>query len=286
MSRYGGAAANIVEINSENRIGTTLSNFSNDKRLKNLESILPDQSCVAFIVGRAGSGKSTLLQNLFCVKNRAYHKRFDRVYMWGNSFKSAKRNPFKKVTKTGGMFEELTAANFTEVLSQIANTGDRVALILDDVISEFQGNVPLVKAVATACRNRRHLSNGEQVIKFDAVRHARFPHYNRPALVKKKRITKGVVYIFITSQSYRAIPKQLRRAATFYCLFALNQLERFEIWEEVGNVSRATFFAIVRAALKHKYDLLSVDLTVSDPQECYARNWNRLQWTEMPDDYR
>ena len=92
------------------------------------------------------SGKSTWIQNCLCKKNRVYNKKFDKVYIVSPSLKTAKNDPFECLPEEQ-IEKELTLDFLHRFEEEVEGSGDKVLLILDDVVNDIRKNKGVDKAL-------------------------------------------------------------------------------------------------------------------------------------------
>ena len=90
------------------------------------------------IIGKPGMGKTTLILSLICKQGKAFNRKFDKVYIFSPSLMSLDDDPFELIPEEQ-KFETASFQNLNQVLEEIKDTGDKVLLVLDDVICETRG---------------------------------------------------------------------------------------------------------------------------------------------------
>mgnify|MGYP003632736172 CR=1 FL=1 len=158
------------------------------------------------IVGKPRSGKTNLLLNLTTKAHKNFNRKFDRVYLWSPSVHTMEDDPFE-LLPDDQKFNSLTLDNLSGVLEEIADSGDKVFFILDDVIADMRGKgkAQLENLLHKVFFNRRHLAGKG-----------------------------GSVSIIATSQTYNKIDPKLRKTASQLIFFAnKNKKEIDSIFEEM-----------------------------------------------------
>ena len=103
------------------------------------------------------SGKSTWIQNCLCKRGKVYNKKFDKVYIVSPSLKTAKNDPFECLPEDQ-VEQELTVDFLQRFEEEITGSGDKVLLILDDVVNDIRKNKGVDKLLAKILYNRRHIT--------------------------------------------------------------------------------------------------------------------------------
>ena len=83
-------------------------------------------------------GKTSLILSLVCKQGKAFNRKFDRVYVFSPSLITMEDDPFELIPDDQ-KFEEATEENIDSVLEEIKDSGEKVLLILDDVIADIRG---------------------------------------------------------------------------------------------------------------------------------------------------
>lgn len=129
----------------------------NDALLEAVESPLPSHCFSMLLSGVPGSGKTSLLVSLL-TNPRAYKRKFSRIYYFSPSV-STLPDDFVDKLNPGRIHNSLEA--LPEVLKEIDSlqgTGDKVLIIMDDLVKELQGDYR--KEVLNLLNNRRHRGSG------------------------------------------------------------------------------------------------------------------------------
>ena len=178
------------------------------------------------------SGKSTWVQNCLCKRNRVYNKKFDKVYIVSPSLKTAKNDPFECLPEDQ-IEQELTVDFLHRFEEEISGSGEKVLLILDDVVNDIRKNKGVDKVLAKILYNRRHITadGGDEA---------------------------NGVTVWLTTQSYNRIPLMIRKVANGLIAFKLkNVKEILSIYDEfVMGLSKEQFMDILKYVYKDPYDFL------------------------------
>lgn len=197
------------------------------------------------------SGKSTWIQNCLCKRNRVYNKKFDKVYIVSPSLKTAKTDPFECLPEDQ-IEQELTVDFLHRFEEDVKGSGEKVLLILDDIVNDIRKNKGVDKMLAKILYNRRHITadGGDE--------------------------SNGVT-VWLTTQSYNRIPLMIRKVANGIIAFKLkNVKEILSIYDEfVMGLSKEQFMDILKYVYKDPYDFLFMNF--DNPwDEVYFRNFNQL----------
>jgi hypothetical protein len=238
---------NITETPPKASIPTTAWKFTCDTPDLSIAKPLPNRlNFFLLIIGKSGMGKSTLLMNLVCRRNSPYRKRFDKVWVWSPSLGTLDSNPFRCLPEEQ-MFEDLTIENVEEVLSQVADSGEKHLFVWDDVVNSFKTSRELETLLTRISHNRRHLA-GEG----------------------------GSVSVIATSQVFKSkVPPPIRKNVSHLITFRPAKMDLDAIFEEYVLVSKANWERIVRYVFRAPRDFLYLDLQAG-PEAMFHRNWCRL----------
>ena len=153
------------------------------------------------------AGKSTWIQNCLCKKGKVYNRKFDKIYIVSPSLKTAKNNPFECIPEDQ-IENELTVDFLNRFYDEVEGSGERVLLLLDDVVNDIRKNKGVDKSLAKILYNRRHITadGGDEA---------------------------NGVSVWLTSQVYNRIPLMIRKAANGIIAFKLkNVKEIMSIYDE------------------------------------------------------
>ena len=197
------------------------------------------------------SGKSTWIANCLCKKGRVYNKKYDRIYIVSPSLKSAKNDPFACIPPDQ-IESELTLDFLYRFEDEIKESGDRVLLILDDVVNDIRKNKGVDKQLAKILYNRRHIT-------------------------ADRGDTANGVSVWLTTQSYNRIPLMIRKVANGIVAFKLKNVKEINsIYDEfIIGLSKEQFFKILKYVFKDNYDFLFLNMD-NTYDTMYHRNFNQL----------
>ena len=207
------------------------------------------------IAGKPGSGKTTLLLNLICKRGKNYNKKFDRIYVFSPSLITLKEDPFEDLPEDQ-KFQELDVETLQAVLDDIADTGEKVLLIMDDVVNDMKKSMALQTLISKILMNRRHLAGAG-----------------------------GSVSVIITTQVYNKIPAPIRKTASHIVIYhTKNKKELETIFDELVLIPKQEFYDILKYTFKKKNDFLYID-TNKEFNNMFHRNFNQLEFGVPQEDY-
>ena len=197
------------------------------------------------------AGKSTWIQNCLCKKGKVYNRKFDKIYIVSPSLKTAKNNPFECIPEDQ-IENELTVDFLNRFYDEVEGSGERVLLLLDDVVNDIRKNKGVDKSLAKILYNRRHITadGGDEA---------------------------NGVSVWLTSQVYNRIPLMIRKAANGIIAFKLkNVKEIMSIYDEfVVGMTKEQFMQVLKYVYKKPYDFLFMNM--DEPfDEMYHRGFNKL----------
>ena len=197
------------------------------------------------------AGKSTRIQNCLCKKGKVYNRKFDKIYIVSPSMKTAKNNPFECIPEDQ-IENELTVDFLNRFYDEVEGSGERVLLLLDDVVNDIRKNKGVDKSLAKILYNRRHITadGGDEA---------------------------NGISVWLTSQVYNRIPLMIRKAANGIIAFKLkNVKEIMSIYDEfVVGMTKEQFMQVLKYVYKNPYDFLFMNM--DEPfDEMYHRGFNKL----------
>ena len=197
------------------------------------------------------SGKSTWIMNCLCKHGKVYNRKFDKVYVVSPSLKTAKDNPFESLPPEQ-IENELTVDFLDRFVNEVSESGEKVLLLLDDVVNDIRKNKGVDKTLAKILYNRRHITadGGDEA---------------------------NGVTCWVTTQSYNRIPLMIRKVANGIVAFKLKKVkEIMSIFDEfVIGLTKEQFLDILKYVFQNPYDFLFMNF--DNPwDEVYHRNFNQL----------
>ena len=245
----------IKEIPNKNNICIKKFNFSCDDIDPTIPKPLPQRLnfCMG-IIGKAGSGKTTLLLNLVVKKGKVYNRKFDKVFVFSPSLLTMDEDPFESLPEDQ-KFQLLDEERLQQVIDEVEETGEKVLIIMDDVVNDMNKNMGLQRLICKLCMNRRHITG-----------------YG------------GGISIIITSQVYNKIPCAIRKC--FSQLILMNGKQRRELdslFDEHILIPKPDFYKILNHTFQKKHDFLYLDL--SQPYDkMFHKGFNELHLSFPQDD--
>ena len=240
----------IRELEYDKKINVSKFAFSCDDIDDTIPKPLPQKGGFAMlIVGKPGMGKTTLILSLICKQGKAFNKKFDRVYIFSPSLITMEDDPFELIPDEQ-KYEEATFENLSEVLDEIKDSGEKVLLVLDDVIADIRGKGKgaVENLLEKIFFNRRHLAGAG-----------------------------GSVSIIATSQTYNKISPKLRKTASQLVFYENKQKKEIEsIFEELILIPKQEFMDTLRYIFDKKHNFMYIDTQLPDHKMLH-KNFNQLE---------
>ena len=210
----------IKEGEYEKKINISKFDFTCDDIDDSIPHPLPQKGGFAMlVVGKPGSGKTTMILSLVCKQGKAFNKKFDRVYVFSPSLITMAEDPFELIPDDQ-KFEEATLENLQQVLGEIKTSGEKVLLILDDVIADIRGKGKgeVENLLEKIFFNRLHLAGAG-----------------------------GSLSIIATSQTYNKISPKLRKTASQLIFYENKQKKELDsIFDEIILIPKKEFYDTLR----------------------------------------
>lgn len=240
---------NIRELQNDSNICIKKFNFTCDDPDMSIPRPLPQiLNFFLLVCGRPGSGKTTLILNLICKRGKNYNKKFDRIYLYSPSLLTINGDPFENLPEDQ-KFDELTADNLQGSLDKIAQTGEKVLFILDDVVNDIKKSPEIQRILTKMLMNRRHLAGAG-----------------------------GSTAFIITSQVYNKIPAPIRKTASQVILYhTRNKKEIMTIFDELVVISKEDFFQLLNYCFSHKNKFMYIDLN-KNHNKMFYKCFNQLEF--------
>lgn len=149
----------IKEEESERPINISKFNFSCDDEDMTIPEPLPRKSFSMLIIGKPGMGKTNLLLNLVTKRGKCFNRKMDRVFIVSPSLSTiGDDDPFELIPDEQ-KFTEASLETLDSITDQIAGSGEKVLIILDDVIADVRGKgkAQIENKLQKMFFNRRHL---------------------------------------------------------------------------------------------------------------------------------
>lgn len=240
----------ISEVEPNNKIVLSKFNFSCDEIDESIPAPLPQMlNFFMLINGRPGSGKTSLILNLIAKRGKLYNKKFDRVFVYSPSLLTMKNNPFEDLPENQ-LHTELTPENLQTALDDIAESGEKILFILDDVVNDMRKSSDIQNILSKMLMNRRHLAGSG-----------------------------GSTSFIITTQVYNKVPAPIRKTASHIVIYhTKNKKELDTIYDELIIIPQKDFYDILRYCFdkKHNFVYINVDKSYD---KMFHKNFNALQFS-------
>ena len=239
----------IKEQEYDKKINITKFKFSCDDIDSSIPRSLPQKGGFALcMIGKPGSGKTTLILSLLCKNGRAFNKKFDRVFLFSPSLGTMSEDPFE-LLPDDQKFSDVDLNNLEYVLDDIADSGEKVLLIFDYVISDIRG------------KGRGEIENKLQKIFF-----------NRRHLCGAG----GSCSIIATAQTYNKIDPKLRRTASHLIFYEnKNKKELKTIFDEIILIPEKEYFDTLKYIYDKPHQMMYIDTTLPENKMIH-KNFNQL----------
>ena len=239
----------IAEEEYDKKINISKYDFSCDDEDMSIPDPLPKKSFSMLIVGKPGTGKTNLLLNLITKQGKAFNKKFDKVFIFSPSLGTIKGDDPFELIPDNQKYSEATFDNIDNFLEQIADTGEKVLLILDDVVADIRGKGKgeIENKLEKIFFNRRHLCGAG-----------------------------GSCSVIATSQTYNKISPKLRKSASQFILFENRQkAEQKSIFQEIILIPEKEYFDVMKYIYNKKHNFMYIDTTRSQ-DDMIHKNFNKL----------
>ena len=175
------------------------------------------------LCGKPGQGKTSLLYSLFESKD-LLKKCYETIWIFqpSTSRASMKDKLFEKLPPSQ-LFDELTEENLNVVMSSLDGKHN-VAIIFDDVTTSLK-DTKILKQLKKLLMNRRHL-------------HAS---------------------CFFLSQTFKSVPKELRKLFTNIFLFRVSKDTLNDIFDEILEHKKEDILAISKLVFNKPYQYLFIN---------------------------
>ena len=223
--------------------------FSCDDIDDTIPKPLPQKGGFAMLIcGKPGMGKTSLILSLVCKRGKAFNRKFDKVFVFSPSLITMEGDPFELIPEEQ-KFEEATSENIDYVLEDIKDSGDKVLLILDDVIADIRGKGKgdIENKLQKIFFNRRHLCGAG-----------------------------GSCSIIATSQTYNKIDPKLRKTASqFVFYYNPQKKEKESIFDEIILIPKQEFIDTMKYIYDKKHNFMYIDTQLAEDKMIH-KNFNQL----------
>tara|TARA_A100000171_G_scaffold37544_1_gene36596 strand:+ start:7819 stop:8580 length:762 start_codon:yes stop_codon:yes gene_type:complete len=239
----------ISETEPDNKIVLSKFKFSCDEKDESIPLPLPQRlNFFLMINGRPGSGKTSLILNLVAKRGKLYNKKFDRVFVFSPSLLTMAKNPFEDLPDNQ-LHMELTEENLTTALEDIAESGEKILFILDDVVNDMKKSASVQTLLSKMLMNRRHLAGAG-----------------------------GSTSFIITTQVYNKVPAPIRKTASHIIIYhTKNKKELDTIYDELIIIPQKDFYQILKYCFDKKHNFVYIDVDKSY-DKMFHKNFNALSF--------
>ena len=239
----------ITEIEPDSKIVLSKFKFSCDEKDESIPLPLPQRlNFFLMINGRPGSGKTSLILNLVAKRGKLYNKKFDRVFVFSPSLLTMDKNPFEDLPDNQ-LHMELTEENLTTALEDIAESGEKILFILDDVVNDMKKSASVQTLLSKMLMNRRHLAGAG-----------------------------GSTSFIITTQVYNKVPAPIRKTASHIIIYhTKNKKELDTIYDELIIIPQKDFYQILKYCFDKKHNFVYIDVDKSY-DKMFHKNFNALSF--------
>ena len=245
---------NIRETPADEKIKISKFNFSCDDIDDTIPKPLPQiLNFFMLVCGRPGSGKTSLILNLVCKRGKMFNKKFDKVFVFSPSLMTMKDEPFGELPEDQ-VHTDLSIDNFQTALDSIANTGEKILFILDDVVNDMKKNMAIQTLLSKALMNRRHLAGAG-----------------------------GSTSFIITTQVYNKIPAPIRKTASHIILYHTRNKKEIEtIYDELIVLPKDDFYEILKYCFDKRHNFIYIDINKSY-DKMFHKCFNQLEFNSKND---
>ena len=245
---------NIRETPADEKIKISKFNFSCDDVDDTIPKPLPQiLNFFMLVCGRPGSGKTSLILNLICKRGKMFNKKFDKVFVFSPSLMTMNDEPFGELPEDQ-VHTDLTIDNFQTALDSIANTGEKILFILDDVVNDMKKTMAIQTLLSKALMNRRHLTGAG-----------------------------GSTSFIITTQVYNKIPAPIRKTASHIILYHTRNKKEIEtIYDELIVLPKDDFFEILKYCFDKRHNFIYIDINKSY-DKMFHKCFNQLEFNSQND---
>tara|TARA_R110002110_G_scaffold28908_7_gene104093 strand:+ start:788 stop:1537 length:750 start_codon:yes stop_codon:yes gene_type:complete len=245
---------NIRETPADEKIKISKFNFSCDDVDDTIPKPLPQiLNFFMLVCGRPGSGKTSLILNLVCKRGKMFNKKFDKVFVFSPSLMTMNDEPFGELPEEQ-VHTDLTIDNFQTAIDSIANTGEKILFILDDVVNDMKKSMAIQTLLSKALMNRRHLAGAG-----------------------------GSTSFIITTQVYNKIPAPIRKTASHIILYHTRNKKEIEtIYDELIVLPKDDFYEILKYCFDKRHNFIYIDINKSY-DKMFHKCFNQLEFNSQND---
>ena len=239
---------NITEIEPEKKIVISRFDFTCDDLDISIPEPLPQGNFFMILSGKSGSGKTSLLLNLLTKRGKNLNRKFDKIYLFGNSFKTIANDPFGELPEEQKQ-DNLEVDTLNQVLEDISESEEKILFVMDDIVNDITKNATLKNMMNKMIMNRRHLCGQN-----------------------------GSVSVIITTQVYNKIPRPIRANADKIVIYhTKNKKELETLFDEVIVIPKDEFYEILKYTFDKPHNFLYIDTNKSF-DTMFHKNFNQLSF--------
>jgi hypothetical protein len=202
------------------------------------------------ITAKPRQGKTTLMFSLLSFRKSPYYRKFDKVYVFSPSLATSKEDRLKSIPKER-KFPTLTEENLQSVYDEIEGQGERVLLLMDDVVNDISKNSGVLPLLNKMMMNRRHICGRDEDGEGCGLS------------------------MWLTTQVFNKLPRSLRATADYHIIFkSTNKKELDTIFDEIILVPRDLFNDMTKYVFDEKFNFLLID-TNEAYDKMYHKNLNK-----------
>ena len=190
------------------------------------------------------------MYSLLTFRKSPYYRKFDKVYIFSPSLATSKEDRLKSVPKAQ-KYTTLNEENLQKVYEEIEGQGERVLLLMDDVVNDITKNSGVLPLLNKMMMNRRHLCGQDEDGEGCGLS------------------------MWLTTQVFNKVPRALRATADYHIIFkSTNKKELDTIFDEIILVPRNLFDDITKYVFDDKHNFLLID-TNESYENMYHKNLNK-----------
>jgi len=225
--------------------------FSVDKVDSSIPKPLPRTfNHFLLITAKPRQGKTTLMFSLLSFRKSPYYRKFDKVYVFSPSLATSREDRLKSIPKER-KFTSLNEENLQSVYDEIEGQGERVLLLMDDVVNDITKNSGVLPLLNKMMMNRRHICGRDDDGEGCGLS------------------------MWLTTQVFNKLPRSLRATADYHIIFkSTNKKELDTIFDEIILVPRDLFNDMTKYVFDEKFNFLLID-TNEAYDKMYHKNLNK-----------
>jgi len=225
--------------------------FSVDKKDASIPKPLPrTYNHFLLITAKPRQGKTTLMFSLLTFRKSPYYRKFDKIFVFSPSLATSKTDRLKSVPKER-KFTNLTEENLQSVYDEIDGQGERVLLLMDDVVNDITKNSGVLPLLNKMMMNRRHVCGTDEDGEGCGLS------------------------LWLTTQVFNKVPRALRATADYHIIFkSTNKKELDTIFDEIILTPRTLFDEMTKYVFSDKHNFLLID-TNESYENMYHKNLNK-----------